>query len=745
MAIELPQALIDAKDEVVKNPALVVEFEGISTIYSSTPVGKYWRIGDPEVVFPLGGIGMPYLTIGGIVAIHDQSSILSLEGSSSRLSQQLDAQNGKVSIPTMELAFIDQDEEATQLISPSIVVTDMLARKTTVRLGLANIGYPEDYIVMHRGIIDDIEAGAGLVKLNVAHPETLKRQTIFVKSATTLSGAITSGDTTINVANNSNFIERVLGPNGSYDATFSSYFKIDDEIIKYTTKGSNTFTSCVRAQLGTVANSHDINAPVESFYVLEGNAIELALKLMISKKGGSFASGVNVASFVYGDPSTSYSDGIFFDFNVQEKYGVNIGDYFTTASSGIGGNNVTDTVQEIGLTENGSYIRAVSSTFTTETNSPATVSFRSQWDTLPDGMAIDPQFVDVEKHVALRNSFVSSFDYRFYLKDDIDAVDFLPTEIYKPAGLYTIPRNGLLSCNYTSPPLPTLNVEILDETNIKSPSKLVLKRSINKNFYNSVIIKFNQDSISDDFLGAVLQIDAGSRTQIPVGAKIFSMESLGLRSDLAGITQAQKTSTRSLLRYSKAAEYVKSIKLFFNKFGIECGDIVILDSTNLKIANTADGTREKPVTLYEVTNRVVDFKNGEIELELTDTGYNTSNRYAVISPSSHVKTAINSTSFVIESSYNSNFAEDEFKKWDRFIGANCIVRSPDYTTRVGTGFLQSIAGNTLTFTALGVTPQAGDILELGLYSNQPDLLKLLFAYQSNGSLDFADGKFYAMI
>ena len=142
---EKPQALLDAKEEVVKEPRIVVEIDGYDDYLTSEAIGKYWRIGDPEVVPPLGGIGLNGITIGGLVELANQETILDLESTSTRISQQLDIKEGKVSVPTMQVGLIDVNGLASELVSPGVVLDDILGRKTTIYLGFASVAFPDEY------------------------------------------------------------------------------------------------------------------------------------------------------------------------------------------------------------------------------------------------------------------------------------------------------------------------------------------------------------------------------------------------------------------------------------------------------------------------------------------------------------------------------------------------------------------------------------------------------------------------
>ena len=80
---------------------------------------------------------------------------------------------------------------------------------------------------------------------------------------TTLSAAITSSSTTIELASGTNFVDT----SGVYsrDASNVYFIKIDDEIISYTSISTNTISSATRGVDSTTAASHDEGATVELY------------------------------------------------------------------------------------------------------------------------------------------------------------------------------------------------------------------------------------------------------------------------------------------------------------------------------------------------------------------------------------------------------------------------------------------------------------------------------------------------
>lgn len=737
MTFQLTSDAQNALDRVNIEPMLALEIDGVSTIYTAAVLEKYIKIGDPGLVIGGGWV------VGGKSPVDDQADYVTLDGTTTSITQQLNQDKGiGSSVSSMQISLQDRHGEITELITPGEVVEDVLGRRAKVYLGFRNTAYPDDFVTIFRGIIDEITAYPNKVTFNIAHPDQKKRQDLFQKIETNLNGALNDSNTTVTVNDTGNYLQRQLGPDGTYDTSILYYIRIDDEVIQYTGLTGTTFTGCTRGSLNTTAAAHDDDATVDPFYRLQGNSMTLALKLMLSGMNGPYLEDISAKNFNIISSSEYEENAIFFSgVDLISKYNIQNGDYITTLGASNGANNVTlKEITSIVVLDSGTYIIVDGVTFVDETDTAATVSFRSQYDTLGEGLAMYPDEVDIDEHIRIYRLFLSSFNYDFYIKDTVNLKEFIENEIYSPAAAYSLPRNSQSSVGYHIGPIPSANIIKLSEDNIIKPSTLQLKRSINKNFYNTVVYSFEQDVLSDDFLFGVVEHDADSISRIDVGVKSLTIESTGMRKVLQGPARAVTASTRRLNRYKFGAEYFDQVQLLFKDgFKIEIGDIVLFDALNLQIANTttADRTSEN-LRFYEVVNKSIDLKTGAIKLALVDTNYSTSNRYGLISPSSKIKAGLSQTQFIIKSSFSSVFGDDEFRKWSRFAAPGVKVRNDDFS-RNASSTIRSISGNTITLdSALGFTPQADDIMEFANYNDCTSEQKLIYAFQSDAS--FSDGK-----
>lgn len=747
MSFQITQRAKAAADAVVKQPNIVLKIDGVDTIYGSASILRIVRIGDPGLE-----IGDDWV-IGGFVADYNQLTSISLDGTTTSINQQLDIDKGRgSSVSSMEIGLIDFNQDITKLITPGYIVDDVLGRKVKVYLGFAdNNTFPEDYIIIFRGIIDGIKADQGIVKLSIAHPDQKKRQTIFQKIDHALDGSITNSQTTITLDAAPDYLLSILGPNGMEDSSFTGYVQIDDEIIKYTGVSGFDLTGLVRGQLGTVAVSHDDEAAVTSFYRLQGNSVDLALKLMLSGWNGPFVEDVSITNFNRLPDTTLVENSlVFVGLDVFREYGIKVGDYVETFGSPNGSNNVSAWAQisAVNITDFGSYVVIDGVTFVDELASVATVSFRSQYDTLPSGCMMTPDEVDVTQHLNIQQLFLSNHNYDFYLKDTIDnGKEFIETEIYKPAGAYSLPRKSQASVGYFVGPLPSASSITIDRSNITNPDKIVTQRGINKNFFNEIVYRYEVPAVDTNdrkFLVTIVTFSATSLDRIPAGVRVLLVESQGMRKALLGQNLAQIASNRRIKRFQFGAEYFEGINVNYKVgYNMEIGDIIILDGDGLNILNSVDGNRERVPELFEVVNKRMNIKNGQVSLDLLQTGFQGNTRYGLVGPSSRIKTGISGTQFIIEKAYFSTFGSSEYLKWQRFPNCAVKVRSADFTTRYFQTTILSLSGNKVTVADnMGFIPVAGDIMELSQYdfTSVTDQIKLLYVHMQNSATFPSDGK-----
>jgi hypothetical protein len=720
-----------AAARTVKEPNLVLCIDGAPYCMGAATIKRIVNIGDPGLL--IDGSWQ----IGGVVELDTQRTLISTAGSSTSVKQQLDADKGRgSSIQSMDIALIDIEDQVTELITPGLIMDDILARKAKIYMALDQEAvWPLDYVLLFRGVVDDVKSAPGIITLTIAHPEQKKKQSIYDLIESNIVGAITNSQTTIPLVDTTGMLKAVVGPSGATDNTnFRSYIRIDDELIEYTGISGNNLTGCVRGSLNTFPATHADQAKTATFYRLLGTCMDIALKVMLAK-GGDYLSGIAVSAIQVIPDVGSVANALYFENqDLVVEFGPTIGDYISTTGMGAGANNFTlRQITSIIPTEHGSYFTVDGAALVDESPALGTVSFRSQYDTFPAGLGLGGDEVDVAQHQYLDRQFLSSFTYDIYIKATIEnARDWLDTEIYKPASAYSLPRKTQASVQLLLGPIPGSQMLRISKANVVKPSNVKLRRSVNRNFYNTIIYRFDEDELTENFVRGVIHQEATSLTQIPVGTRPMVISSKGLRTTANAFSLAQSAATRRLNRFAYGAEFLEGVSILFGDgFDLEVGDITILDPTDLHMSNTSDGTRVKPPALFEVVNKSLNWRTGEITVDLLDTGFDPDARYCLVAPSSYIASASSQTVLTIAQNYYSVYGSAEFQKWQHLEDCSVVVRSPDYTTRYAVSTIRTADSNTIELdTALGFVPQPGDVMELSKYPNATDQIKLTYGHMS---------------
>lgn len=710
MAFEISAAAEAKRNRTIVEPNLVLEIDGVAPLFAVGTLEKYIRIGDDGLL-----IGDDWV-IGGKYPVPGAINAVTFDGTSSTISQQLLQDRGAAtSISAIQIGLIDKLEEITQIISPGFVVDDIMGRRARVYLGFRDTSFPEDYQQIFNGIIDEV-TGASTIILNIAHPETKKRAECFISVKGETAEPLDNSETSITLDSVADLLEPADGGN------FLTYVRIDDEIIQYggIDAGTNTLTGCTRGALGTTADTHDDGASFESFYRLKGTAFDLARKLLLSGGDVYFVTDLPVTSFAFSSPTDPLANAIFFQgVDLATKYGVTQGDFVTTDGATDGDNNVTlREILDLQLTEFGTYIVVDGAALDSEATTGATASFNSQWNVLPDGAGLGGDEVDLaefERIETLVNS--NSFDYDFYLKDTITLREFVDSKVLMPSGLFSLPRKGRVSLGLNYPPLAVANLPKLDETNVVDPDKSRIKRSINKYFYNSVVYRYSERALDEKFERGYITVNEDSKSQIRVGNKPLKIDAPGVRPGGTTDQLLRTNSVRFLDRYSYAAEEVQCKVHYGVGYNIEVGDIVLYGSPALQVPDTKAGSRDFAPRLFEVVNKSMDIKTGDVRLTLVDTNYLTTGRYGIFAPASKVDAGSTTTALNLKRSFGTEISDQEFEKWVDYVGVRILIHDIDWTTTYETTFLGFAPGNPnqMLIEAIGGAPPEDFIVDIVPY------------------------------
>jgi hypothetical protein len=738
----LPDKFLLFNTYQTKNIIIVVEIPGLDR-FSNVLFYKEIRYGDPGLTY-----GQPGLVYGGLIPYPGQRDILMLEGLN--LSQKLEPEQGRASTSQISLSFIDKDEYMTKAVSPGILIPDIMGQPVKIYMGYAQISFPEDYFVVFRGSVVGTAPKAAMVAITLGDANIKKsRTTLFTTDSSTTTGAILSGDTTINVTNNGGMFKKILGPDGTY---FSGnppsvngirlFIKIDDEYIEYqqigqepTGFGTNQFINVVRGARGTTPAAHDPGADVTNFIEIQDHGVDMALSLMLSGWNGPFIQNLSILSFVdSGDPSVGFIPGAIVlppQIDADQTYGIAIGDYLTVTGATLPANNGTFIVTGfMDLEDQPNRIITTDGALAVETVTSAVYSVRSQYDRYPvsSGLQLTGDQVDVEQHQNLKQLFLgqSENSYRFFIsKPESSAKNFIEAQIYLPMATYSLTRYGRMSMGITKPPLADQRFQILDHTNILNAPALSPLRSITggRKFFNEVDYSIDFDDAGNP-TNLINSVDAEALDLIGISS-VLPISSQGSRTDLNFNSILQRRVRFFLQRYSRGAVQLNPTVNWEIGSQIEVGDVVaIRDNGKLQITNYSTGKRDLGTQLFEVLDRQTNIKDGTVQLQVLGgvTG-SISDRYATISCSSFCTNLSTSTKLVLTESFGALYPGNERKKWKDYVGLGIRVHSYDYTQdafSVITGLDSSNNHALNIFPALPFTPNSTTIVDIDNYPTSTD-------------------------
>jgi hypothetical protein len=784
-------------------PNVVMCIDGYQYCFGAQITGVYAFIGQP-------GLEIGNFNIGGLARDQRVLDYISLDGTTTNITQQLDSDKGGASsTQTIKIRVVDFEETVTKLISPGFDLDDVLYRDCTIYLGFKDGAFPDDYLDLFIGKIQMIESGAGFIEFTVAHPEDLKRSEVYplVETETDevvnykskqiqelyytqrgdVSGTVEVrylqspfiGDTA-NVSTSGNLITVEIESgvtknktikkaieasvdasllvsvrtNGNPDLVATAvpitalevadtiklksvdgllvsdtplvrtFVRIADEIVEYTSidEGANELIGCTRASLDSFGSVHDVGASVSSMYVIgdgsaESNAIDLALRIMLSGSGDYVLGQGGIKFYNFGGVE-NYPDGLLVQsINLVREKNVRVGDTIQVSDSAIPGNNIFSTIKDIEVIDLGTIIRVDGASFAVEYDSPAVISVASQYDVLPDGIAMSPKQVDIDRFLELKKKFPSMLPtLEIYLRETMNVKDFIQKELFVPSGMYALPRKGKASVGILAPPLYESDSKILSIENLKDPQKIKTSRSINKYFYNAVVTKYNEDSVeSNKYLNQNIVLSALSTSRVKAPTRPLTIIARGVRPSGLNEEIIRRNSKRYLDRYQFGAEWIPVEPDFKTGFAVEIGDSIVFGDSALQVSDTASGSRDFRPRVFEVVNKDFDWRAGRVRLQIVDTNYSTGVRYGTWAPASKIVEKVGSSQIRLELSYGS---ESEADKWTPYINRTVRIRSADFSVSQNVRLVSFDPGDPLLVTvtpAITAPSLAGFIMDIPHY------------------------------
>jgi hypothetical protein len=727
MAFDITELTRNLSKQTSISPQIVLQIDGIDYKFSTDDVLRMPRL-DEGYLLDDG------LFLDTPIKDPDSRDYISAKGSSRSVSQQLiPEKGGSGSVTSFKVALLNYNGELTSLFQSNNIITDILGRDARVWLSFKGAQFPTDYIKIFDGFIDNFEVEHNVFTVSVAISSQRVRQSLFNIISTTLDGAIDNSQTTLDV----DFTTGFIIPTAAQEEWIESYIKIDDELMKLSSTITPTqFQNVTRGQLSTSANSHDNNAEITSFIRLKGNPIDLTLRLLMSNpKDEYFIDGEAVDKFVKETDTTTIENAIFFKFDIKREFNILTGDIINVSGASEAANNFTGRiVREIISTPQGSFITVDGDALVLETGTSAVIQVKSQYNVLPEkaGLGMKPKYVDLEGILAIDTLLGASLpDIDIYVKDEIKTKEWLEKEIFKPVGLFGLTRKGRYSIYAALPPLNSNETIILNETNIMNLPKVKIKRSTTKNHYNSIVYKFQQDSLEDEFKAGVIIVSQDSINRIPVGNKQLSIEAAGLRDNVATRTAINRQAQRLIDKYRYSPQHIKGLQIDFRVgYTLEVGDSVIFGGSNVTIPNTELGLNYFPETLMQIENKSIDISKSTVTIDLINSAFGLEARFGVISPSSFIESS-GPDYLILKRSFATTNLQLETLKWEEFVGRKVRIRDEVYTKEqiltikeIG----EDVENKVVFEETISIVVNPDDILDLPSYDESEDYHKTSYVY-----------------
>lgn len=705
--------------EISKQPLLILEIEGIDRYFGSAGVETLWNLDDG------------YLFDDGLrwdtpVVARNSLDIISPGGTSKSLTQQiLPDKEGTSSVATLKIELVDKDQIVTNTLSFNESFQDLLGKKASVYFSYKGATHPTDSLPILYGYVDDYEVQHGSIFVSVSHPENLKRKELFDEYSAVLTQAIDQVETVLNVS--------ITEPLYLSQDILTSYIKIGDEIMLIQSKTSSTIT-VTRAQFGTIAEDHDLEADISAIYEINGQPIDIALKFMMSSDRPTLFGNQEITSIRFLSVSENIENAIFFEgINVQEIYGLVEGDSVTITESI--SNDGTYEILGFGSNQIGTWL-LTDSPLITEVESTGIANFNSKYSTLPFGLGLTGREVDVAGHEEIDTFNPANFpDYKFFLTEQVNGKEFIDRQVYFPVALFSIPKRARISCKLIQPPLAQNDIIRLDETTISNLSNVKVRRSTHKYLYNTLFYKYNESVVEDRFLSGAIFRNETSLARIQVGTKQMKIESKGLRNNIETNLLLNRQQQRIFDRYKFAAQEITNVEVLTEVgFGIEVGDIVVFGSDNVQLTDFSTGERIFRARLVEVISKNFNVFTGQVTLNLLESAYDLDAKYGVISPSSVIGAGSTTTNLRINLSFSVGEFDTESEKWTPFINERVAIRNEDYTLYQETTFrgISPSNNNIFVIDEISFVPSEGFVMEIPEYpiNNLDNLYKDLFVYNN---------------
>ena len=272
------------------------------------------------------------------------------------------------------------------------------------------------------------------------------------------------------------------------------------------------------------------------------------------------------------------------------------------------------------------------------------------WFAEENGLGISIDYINIAGIESVRDDWYpgASVYMTFTITERIKAKDFIENEILKPLNLYpVVDGHGRFSVKPFKPPLAiTDEVVVIDEDVIvpKLPSwDMNLAAVVNE-------VEWHYNYSDDDYGNIDFYIDSDSLNNRGPGKKSIVIKSKGFSAFDSLMTRSKN---RIFGRF--AAPPIKiNATCWFSRWLVEAGDIVSFSHS--KLPDIEAGTRGIDSRLMEVISRTIDWRRGQVKIELLDTGF-TKGIYNAISPTMTITGVTDQEHFAVSTEDAAKYVE----------------------------------------------------------------------------------------
>ena len=262
----------------------------------------------------------------------------------------------------------------------------------------------------------------------------------------------------------------------------------------------------------------------------------------------------------------------------------------------------------------------------------------SPYDVLHDGLAIDEAFIDITKFEYIRDNFFVSDEFRFYLYDISNVLDFVEAEILQPNNLRFVESENGISIGILDQSVPGAVLPIIDKDNSGSqPSWQISEDRI----LNKITWKWGWSEGLQKFTRVTTLEDTTSQTTFGV-KKGDDLEFKGIQADLSGQSIINDRMARFLARFSTPQVQIEVDKCHFETYENNPSDKILFSHPDVPQEGGGLGIN----TELEIVSKALNVRTGQIKFKLVYTSYYNIRR-GLIAPAQFLTSVTDQKTFTV--------------------------------------------------------------------------------------------------